>query len=85
VYSEFSYLITSLKFTYISAIIWVERASQKPIVIGKQGSLLKSVGEEARKDIAELLGRKVYLQLWVKIKEGWSDDDRALQQLGYTD
>ena len=54
-------------------------------MIGKRGSLLKSVGEEARKDIAELLGRKVYLQLWVKIKEGWSDDERALQQLGYTD
>jgi len=79
------YFVDKEKFTHISAVIWVERASQKPIVIGKQGSLLKSVGEEARKDIAELLGRKVYLQLWVKIKEGWSDDDRALQQLGYTD
>jgi len=79
------YFVDKENFTHISAIIWVERASQKPIVIGKRGSLLKSVGEEARKDIAELLGRKVYLQLWVKIKEGWSDDDRALQQLGYTD
>jgi len=79
------YFVDKEHFTHISAIIWVERASQKPIVIGKRGSLLKAVGEEARKDIAELLGRKVYLQLWVKIKEGWSDDDRALQQLGYTD
>ncbi|MEZ5672660.1 MAG: GTPase Era [Thiotrichaceae bacterium] len=79
------YFVEKENVTHISAVIWVERASQKPIVIGKQGSLLKSVGEDARKDIVELLGRKVYLQLWVKIKEGWSDDDRALQQLGYTD
>lgn len=79
------YFVEKDNFTHISALIWVERASQKPIVIGKQGSLLKAVGEEARRDIAELLGRKVYLQLWVKIKEGWSDDDRSLQQLGYTD
>jgi GTPase len=79
------YFVEKEKLTHISAVIWVERASQKPIVIGRQGNLLKSVGEEARKDIAALLGRKVYLQLWVKIKDGWSDDDRALQQLGYTD
>jgi GTPase len=70
---------------HISALIWVERDSQKAIVIGKQGQLLKQVGTEAREAIVELLGRKVFLQLWVKVRAGWSDDERALRQLGYTD
>ncbi len=69
--------------TRISAIIWVEHHGQKVIVIGKKGQGLKAVGEEARHDIEMMLGRKVYLQLWVKIKQGWCDDERALQQLGY--
>lgn len=70
---------------HISALIWVERDSQKAIVIGKQGQLLKQVGTEAREAIVELLGRKVFLQLWVKVRAGWSDDERALRQLGYAD
>ena len=67
----------------IHALIWVEKASQKPIVIGKQGSLLKEVGREARKDMQTLFDSKIFLQLWVKVKEGWADDERALRSLGY--
>jgi GTP-binding protein Era len=70
--------------THIHALIWVERDSQKNIVIGKGGRVLKEVGREARLDIEELIGNRVNLKLWVKIKEGWADDERALQSLGYT-
>ncbi len=70
--------------THIHALIWVERKSQKTIVIGKQGRVLKEVGTEARKDIEVLLDGRVNLKLWVKIKEGWADDERALRSLGYT-
>jgi len=69
--------------THIHALIWVERKSQKMIVIGKHGRLLKDVGIEARKDIEALIDGKVNLKLWVKIKEGWADDERALRSLGY--
>jgi GTP-binding protein Era len=69
--------------THIHALIWVERKSQKTIVIGKQGRLLKEVGIEARRDIETLIDGKVNLKLWVKIKEGWADDERALRSLGY--
>jgi GTP-binding protein Era len=70
---------------HIHALIWVERANQKAIVIGKKGERLKAVGEQARKDIEALVDKKVFLELWVKVKEGWSDDERALQSLGYRD
>ncbi len=69
----------------ISALIWVERESQKRIVIGKGGSRLKDVGRDARLDMQKLFGRKIFLQLWVKIKEGWSDSERILNSLGYKD
>ncbi|MBS4050064.1 GTPase Era [Methylomonas rivi] len=69
----------------IYANIWVERSSQKSIVIGKQGEMLKKIGTEARLDIEKLIGQKVYLQLWVKVKKGWSDNERALHGLGFTD
>ena len=69
---------------HIHALIWVERMSQKKIVIGKQGRLLKEVGIEARKDIEALIEGKVNLKLWVKVKEGWADDERALRSLGYS-
>ena len=69
----------------IDAVIWVERPGQKAIVIGKGGSVLKLVGESARRDLEELLGRKVFLQTWVKVKAGWSDDERALRRMGYRD
>jgi GTP-binding protein Era len=67
----------------IYAIIWVERLTQKSIVIGRQGELLKKIGTDARHDIEKLIGQKVYLQLWVKVKKGWSDNERALQSLGF--
>ena len=70
---------------HIHALIWVERTSHKSIVIGKQGRLLKEVGQQARRDIEALLGSQVNLKLWVKVKEGWADDERALRSLGYTD
>ncbi len=67
----------------VYALIWVEKTSQKRIVIGKHGQLLKEVGRESRHDMEKLFGSKVFLQLWVKVKEGWADDDRALRSLGY--
>jgi GTPase len=67
----------------ISAIVYVEKESQKAIVIGKRGELLKAVGTEARLDMEHLFGMKVYLQLWVKVKEGWRQDESMLTALGY--
>ena len=71
--------------TRISATVWVERSSQKGIVIGKNGSLLKKIGSLARSDIERLLDTQVYLQLWVKIREGWADDEKSLAAFGYSD
>lgn len=71
------------KRTEISVLIWVEREGQKLIVIGKKGDRLKWIGTEARKEIEALLKRKVFLRLWVKVKEHWTDDERLLRQLGY--
>lgn len=68
---------------YIRATIFVERDSQKGIVIGAKGSLLKKIGQEARKDIEALLGCKVFLDLWVKVKADWRNKDKALKQFGY--
>ena len=69
----------------ISAVIYVERGGQKSIVIGKQGELLKAVGKDARIEMEQLFGCKVFLQLWVKVREGWSDNERMLKGLGYND
>ncbi len=68
----------------ISASIWVERKSQKGMVIGQQGRMLKKIGSEARKDIEKLVDNKVFLQLWVKVREDWSDDERSLASFGYS-
>lgn len=67
----------------VHASILVEKPGQKGIVIGKQGSRLKKIGTHARQDMEELFQRKVMLNLWVKVKSGWSDDERALKSLGY--
>jgi GTP-binding protein Era len=70
---------------HIHALILVERDGQKKIVIGNSGERIRQIGEEARKDMEKLFDRKVMLKLWVKVKSGWSDDERALRSLGYTD
>lgn len=67
----------------IDALILVEREGQKRIVIGEGGGMLKQVGSEARQDLMRLLDSRVHLQLWVKVKDNWSDDERALASLGY--
>jgi GTP-binding protein Era len=68
---------------YIRAIIYVERDSQKAILIGKQGTALKTVGEKARRELEIFLQRPVYLELWVKVKEKWRKNKRFLKELGY--
>ncbi|WP_145323247.1 MULTISPECIES: GTPase Era [Paenibacillus] len=68
---------------YISAVIFVERDSQKGIIIGKQGALLKEVGKRARHDIQNLLGSKIFMDLWVKVKKDWRNQDRVLRDLGF--
>ena len=67
----------------INAVIWVERSGQKAIVIGNGGEQLKEVGRSARLEMVELFKRPVHLELWVKVKENWSDNETALRQLGY--
>lgn len=69
----------------ISAVIWVERDGQKAIVIGKQGIVLKEVGTKARHDMERMFDQHVFLRLWVKVKEGWSDDARLLRSLGHNE
>ena len=73
------------KITHISALILVEREGQKKIIIGTNGERIKKVGEQARADIESLLACKVMLRTWVKVRSGWSDDERALRSLGYMD
>lgn len=73
------------KIIHLYFAIWVERDSQKSIVIGKNGEKLKTIGKEARSDLQELFGKKVNLKTWVRVKSGWSDSEKTLQQLGYRD
>ena len=73
------------KITHISALILVERDGQKKIIIGTNGERIKKIGEQARADLESLLDCKVMLRTWVKVRSGWSDDERALRSLGYTD
>lgn len=70
---------------HISAVIFVERKGQKRILIGEGGSRLRSIGTDARQDMEALFDSRVMLRLWVKVKSGWSDDERALRSLGYDD
>lgn len=71
------------RILHIHALILVEREGQKKIIIGEKGERIKSIGQEARKDMEVLFDSKIMLNLWVKVKGGWSDDERALQSLGY--
>ncbi|MBO8158671.1 GTPase Era [Thermosyntropha sp.] len=68
---------------YIRAVIYTEKDSQKGIIIGRNGQMLKSIGEKARKDIEMMIGMPVYLDLWVKVKKNWRDNEANLRQLGF--
>ena len=77
------FLMTDGGVYRINGLILVERETQKRMVIGKGGQRLKTIGAEARKDMENLFDNKVFLELWVKVKSGWADDERALRSLGY--
>ncbi|HPJ48954.1 MAG TPA: GTPase Era, partial [Synergistales bacterium] len=68
----------------VRATIFVERSGQKGILIGKGGARLKSIGEVARKELEEVFGYKVYLDLWVKVRPGWRNSEKELRRMGYT-
>ena len=70
---------------HINALVLVERDSQKRMVIGNKGERLKTIGQEARRDMENLFDSQVFLETWVKVKSGWADDERALRSLGYGD
>lgn len=74
---------TRRNLIYVRAAIYTERDSQKGIIIGKHGSMLKKIGEMARHDIENLLGSQVYLELWVKVKKDWRNSEAQLKNLGY--
>lgn len=78
-----SYRERSDKLHYISATIYVERESQKGIIIGKGGEMIKTIGSEARADLQEMLGSEVFLELHVKVLKNWRSDERLMQRLGY--
>ncbi len=80
---QVEYFEASAERIDIGAIVWIERRSQKGIVIGKQGHLMRTVGIEARAELERTLEKKVNLKLWAKVKEEWSDDELALPRLGY--
>ena len=67
----------------IAVTIWVERASQRPIVLGRGGERLKAMASAARRDLEALYGGRVYLEVWVKVRRGWTEDERAMRELGY--
>ncbi|EKT64582.1 GTPase Era [Providencia burhodogranariea] len=77
--------VTENGMYHINGLILVEREGQKKMVIGNKGSKLKTIGTEARLDMERLFENKVHLELWVKVKAGWADDERALRSLGYVD
>ena len=82
---EIEQFVEQKRHTLINALVLVERKQHKAIVIGKDGGRLKEAGSAARRDIARMLGRPVHLEIWVKVREGWSDDERALRGLGFAE
>lgn len=82
---EIEHFVETERLTRIGAVIWVERDTQKGIVIGEGGATLREAGRQAREAMERAFGRKVFLETWVKVREGWSDDEQALRSLGYTD
>jgi GTP-binding protein Era len=73
------------KLIRIHAVIWIEKKSQKPIVLGAKGERMKKIATEARLDMETFFDQKVFLQCWIKVKDSWADDKAALDQLGYTE
>jgi GTP-binding protein Era len=71
------------EMTYISANIFVERETQKAIILGQGGKMIKRIGRDARQQVEELLGTRVYLELWVKVRKRWRKDEKELQRMGY--
>jgi GTP-binding protein Era len=67
----------------IGAVVWVDREAHRPILLGNKGEHIKRIATEARQDMEKLFGRKVFLELWVKVKGGWADDARLIKQFGY--
>ncbi|PHM63204.1 GTPase Era [Xenorhabdus ishibashii] len=83
---EIEQFVTNERGGYtIHGLILVERDGQKKMVIGNKGSKIKKIGIEARQDMEKLFDMKIHLELWVKVKSGWADDERALRSLGYVD
>lgn len=80
---EIEEFVETKKLIKIGAVVIVEKESQKGILIGKQGERLKSVGTAAREDMERLFGTKVFVKLWVKVRESWREDEQALAELGY--
>lgn len=81
--AEIESWVSEEKLIRINVIIWVEREGQKAIIIGKDGEKLKKIGTQARKEIEKLLGKKVFLRLWVKVKDNWTNDERVLKNFGF--
>lgn len=82
---EIERFVEQRRRTLVNVLVWVERRQHKAIVIGKDGARLKDAGTAARREISHMLGRPVHLEIWVKVREGWSDDERALKSLGFAE
>ena len=82
---EIERLVEREERTEINALVWVERKQHKAIVIGRNGGRLKDAGTAARLEISRMLGRPIHLEIWVKVRAGWSDDELALQGLGFAE
>ncbi len=80
---EIEHFVEEGRLARIAAVIFVDKETHKPIIVGAGGSRLKAIGTEARRAMEKLFGMKVFLQLWVKVREGWRENEQALVELGY--